>query len=90
VVTGRGGVASVVAEGSGEVDRPGAAEHADRQVVQARHRVWAGTGPTWEASSAKVTSRTQCREGFPCRPQMAWSNARPTTDRTVAGVARDG
>jgi hypothetical protein len=56
---GSGGVASVVAEGSGEVDG-GSAEHADRQVAQARHGVWAVPVRTWEASSAKVTSRTQC------------------------------
>jgi hypothetical protein len=30
---GSGGVASVVAEGSGELDRPGAAEHTDRQIA---------------------------------------------------------
>jgi hypothetical protein len=27
--------------------------------------MWAGAGPNLEASSAKATSRTQCREGFP-------------------------
>src|SRR5512132_4620366 len=57
---GSGGVAGVVTEGRGEVDGPGAAEHADDQVAQAGH-VWAGPVRTWEASSAKVTSRRWCR-----------------------------
>jgi hypothetical protein len=42
---GSGGVAGVVAEGGGEVDRPRPAEHADGEVAQAGHRVWAGAGP---------------------------------------------
>jgi hypothetical protein len=41
---GSGGVAGVVTEGSGEVDRPGAAEHADGEVAQAGHDVGAGAG----------------------------------------------
>ena len=41
---GPGGVAGVVAEGGGEVDRPGAAQRADGQVAQAGHDVWAGAG----------------------------------------------
>jgi hypothetical protein len=42
---GSGGVAGVVTEGSSQVDRPGAAEHTNDEVAQARHRVWAATGP---------------------------------------------
>jgi hypothetical protein len=34
----------VVAQRGGEVDRPGPAEHADDQVAQGRHDVWAGAG----------------------------------------------
>jgi hypothetical protein len=41
---GPGGVAGVVAQRGGEVDRPGPAEHADDQVAQGRHDVGAGTG----------------------------------------------
>ena len=41
---GSGGVAGVLSEGSGEVDRPGAAEHADDGVAQAGHDVGAGAG----------------------------------------------
>jgi hypothetical protein len=37
-------VAGVVAEGGGEVDRPGSAEHADGEVAQAGHDLWAGPG----------------------------------------------
>jgi hypothetical protein len=59
---GSGGVAGVVTEGSGEVDRPGAAEHADGQGLR-RQAMTLGPVPvrTWEASSAKVVSRTWCR-----------------------------
>ena len=39
---GAGGVAGVVAEGGGEVDRPRPAEHADGEVTQAGHNVGAG------------------------------------------------
>src|SRR5215217_3449304 len=42
---GPGGVAGVATEGGGEVDRPGAAEHADCEVAQACHDLWAGPGP---------------------------------------------
>jgi hypothetical protein len=35
----------MVTEGNSEVDRPGAAEHTNDEVAQARHRVWAATGP---------------------------------------------
>jgi hypothetical protein len=34
----------VVSEGGGEVDRPSAAQHADGEVAQAGHDVWAGAG----------------------------------------------
>jgi hypothetical protein len=34
----------VVPEGGGEVDRPSAAQHADGEVGQGRHDVWAGAG----------------------------------------------
>jgi hypothetical protein len=51
----------VVTEGGGEVDGPGAAEHADDEVAQAGHVCGPVPVRTWEASSAKVTSRTWCR-----------------------------
>jgi hypothetical protein len=38
------GVAGVVAEGGGEVDRPGAAERPDREVTQGRHDLRGGAG----------------------------------------------
>jgi hypothetical protein len=62
---GSGRVASVVAEGSGEVDGP--ARLSTPIARFRRHAMTCGPVPvrTWEASSAKVTSRTQCREGFP-------------------------
>ena len=41
---GPGGVAGVVAEGGGEVDRSGAAQHADGQVAQAGHDLRGGPG----------------------------------------------
>jgi hypothetical protein len=58
---GSGGVAGVVTEGGGEVDRPGAAEHADGQGWR-RQAMTCGAVPVriWEASSAKVVSRTWC------------------------------
>jgi hypothetical protein len=34
----------VVAEGSGQVDRPSPAQRADDQVAQAGHDVWGGAG----------------------------------------------
>jgi hypothetical protein len=37
-------VAGVVAEGGGEVDRPGSAEHADGEVAQAGHDLRGGAG----------------------------------------------
>jgi hypothetical protein len=40
----RVGVAGVLAEGGGEVDRPGVAERADDQVAQAGHDLRAGPG----------------------------------------------
>jgi hypothetical protein len=58
---GSGGVAGVVTEGGGEVDGPGAAEHAADEVAQAGHVCGPVPVLTWEASSAKVTSRTWCR-----------------------------
>jgi hypothetical protein len=42
---GPGGVAGVATEGGGEVDRPGAAEHADREVAQAHKSVSGSRGP---------------------------------------------
>ena len=42
---GPGGVAGVVAQGGGEVDRPRAAEHADDQVAQACHDLGGGADP---------------------------------------------
>jgi hypothetical protein len=33
----------------------------------------------------KVTCALSAARASPCRPYMAWSNARLTTDRTVAG-----
>src|SRR4029450_13170308 len=41
---GPGGVAGVVAQGGGEVDRPGAAQRANGEVAQGRHDVGAGAG----------------------------------------------
>jgi hypothetical protein len=38
------GVAIVVAQRGGKVDRPGSAEHADGEVAQARHDLRGGTG----------------------------------------------
>ena len=49
-------VAGVVTEGSGEVDWPRPAEHADGEVVQAGHDVGAG-GADLGAVLSKVTSR---------------------------------
>jgi hypothetical protein len=40
-------VAGVAAQGSGEIDRPGAAEHADGRVAQGRHHAWAAAGAEW-------------------------------------------
>jgi hypothetical protein len=57
---GSGGVAGVVTEGSGEVDRPRPAEHADDQVAQARHDLRGGAGADLGGVSAKVVSRTWC------------------------------
>jgi hypothetical protein len=87
---GSGRVASVVAEGSAEVDRPGAAEHADRQVAKARHDVWAGAGPKLGSVLGEVMSRTQCREGFPVQTAngLVQRVADPLTV-PVAGVACD-
>jgi hypothetical protein len=42
---GPGGVAGVATEGGGEVERPGAAEHADREVAQAHKSVSGPRGP---------------------------------------------
>jgi hypothetical protein len=42
---GPGGVASVATEGGGEVGRSGMAEHADREVAQARHDLRGGPRP---------------------------------------------
>jgi hypothetical protein len=42
---GPGGVAGMVAQRGGEVDRPGPAEHADDEVAQAGHDLRAGPGP---------------------------------------------
>ena len=42
---GPGGVAGVVSEGGGKVDRPAAAQRADGKVAQARHHLRAGPGP---------------------------------------------
>ena len=39
------GVAAGIAERGGEVDRPGAAQHADGQVAQGRHDLRGGPGP---------------------------------------------
>jgi hypothetical protein len=39
-----GGVAAVVAQRSGEVDRPGLVEHADGQVAQAGHDLRGSAG----------------------------------------------
>ena len=36
---GPGGVAGVVAQGGGEVDRPGAAQHADDEVAQVGYAI---------------------------------------------------
>ena len=55
---GSGGVAGVLAEGGGEVDRPRPAEHTDGEVAQAGHDLGAAPVRSWEPSSAKVTSRT--------------------------------
>jgi len=38
------GVAAVIPEPGGEVDRPGAAQHADDQVAQGRHDLGRGPG----------------------------------------------
>ena len=57
------GVAAVEPERGGEVDRPGPAQHANGQVAQAGHDLRAVPDRTWEASSVKVTSRTQCSSG---------------------------
>jgi hypothetical protein len=56
-----GRVASVVAEGSGEVDGP--ARLSTPMTRLRRHAIVCGPVPvrSWEASSAKVTSRTWCR-----------------------------
>jgi hypothetical protein len=53
--------AGMVAERGGEVDRPSPAQHPDDQVAQAGHDVRPTPVRTWEASSAKATSRTWCR-----------------------------
>jgi hypothetical protein len=60
---GSGGIAGVVAEGSGEVDGP--ARLSTPIARLRRHAMMCGPVPvrTWGASSAKVTPRTQCREG---------------------------
>jgi hypothetical protein len=82
---GSGGVASVVAEGSGEVDGP--ARLSPPIARLRRHAMmWAGAGPNLEASSAKVTSRTQCRGGFPVQTANGLVQC-AATDRTVARVA---
>jgi hypothetical protein len=82
------GVAAVVAQRGGEVDRPGPAERADGQVAQAGYDLRAGPGPAWEASSAKVTSRTSCRPfsivqcpriRSASRPGLAWAWGRLVT-----------
>jgi hypothetical protein len=58
---GPGRVGGVVTEGGGEVDRPGSAEHADGEVAQQAMTLGPVPVRTWEASSAKVVSRTWCR-----------------------------
>jgi hypothetical protein len=69
---GPGGVASVAAEGGGEVDRPGVAERADGEVAQAGHDLRGSPLRIWEPSSAKVTSRTQCRLFSICQAGCAY------------------
>jgi hypothetical protein len=62
---GSGGVASVVAEGGGQVDGPA---RLSTPIARLRkHAMVCGPVPvrTREVSLVKVTSRTQCREGFP-------------------------
>jgi hypothetical protein len=51
--------------------------------------MWAGAGSSLGSVLVKVMSRTQCREGVAVQTAYGWSNARLTTDRTVAGVACD-
>jgi hypothetical protein len=66
----------VLAEGGGEVDRPGAAERADDQVAQAGHDVGSGAGVVLEPSSQKVTSRRWCSVSIAqCPPSRSASLA---------------
>jgi hypothetical protein len=62
---GPGWVAGVVAEGGGQVDPPGPAQHPDGEVTQADHRTGAGAGPDLgavlgEGDVAEVMQRLDC------------------------------
>ena len=64
---GPGGVAGVVAQGGGEVDRPGPAQHADDQVAQ--EDVWAA-----EDASAEGPCRANTPAALRYPAGVRWSS----------------
>jgi hypothetical protein len=79
-------VAGMVAERAREVDRPGLAERADDEVAQAGHDLQAPPVRTWKASSAKLTSRRECR---PFEPVLLVQAASSSALRCPSGSMLD-